>query len=735
MMWALRILILAVLLCSGLSAGVQYTFVRELLWPTLGILLVSLAGARYFGGEQSHQNRRDAFAAIACLGALLVFVTAVRAASIYIDTGITGLRFYHRFWFYAYFFLMLIAIWRGVPPRMVALATLLWFLSFPFLWVYVWNPGGILPLVCAAAYLGVEYADDLQKVLQSLRRRHPVFLIAGGSAWLWFVIAGLVAPNYYQSIPAVGLSIVLVFLFLFTYARAREDAAGTALVWIGVCLLNLGWLAVGAQHLFRSVPTMDLFFAKKDSLGGVNSNDAGGWLVFLLPLLVAVPAILRSLFSKHGPQTEKFAHRIGMGVALGIVPVLGFLLITTAARFAYLSGMAIAVFLFALAFVRLHSEESKPDSARSHRRIVFVGAGVLALMAGVVVWLWFMKDRSTDPDFFLFTTLRQRFALWTLALNAIAEVPLFGTGANHYSVLAAMPIPDLRGAGFYHLAHDYRMQGAGLHAHNLLLQLCLDAGIPFAALILFLTAYAIESARRSLFVPGLPGTLALAAGTALVSFLLQGLMNYHFIQPFYAAMVLVALAVLLALPSSKQDADPMPSPAPRNTWPAVAALILCVGVTYHGFAVFAREQALEALEPYRHKNAWLVWVLKPRNPESSGDPAAVAAAVDSALPWLRWARTLYPADAELENLAGESHLLRARHLAVASPAAEQDLHAAAELFRNCSSWKVTAAHCHARLAQIGAEIGLSADAVTNHKKNAERLDPFRLREKGFVRPF
>jgi putative inorganic carbon (HCO3(-)) transporter len=261
-------------------------------------------------------------------------------------------------------------------------------------------------------------------------------------------------------------------------------------------------------------------------LEDVNINVLAGSVVLILPLFVSMG--LRPGWKRPW---------LKLLLALGALLMLAVILITRS-RGAYLAAAAGIAVVILLRWPRL-----------AYAVPLFVLAGVIGLAAigparvvGVGGWVLGTADGSLGG-------LSGRAEVWSRAIYALHDFSLTGIGLGTFSRVIPLMYPYLT------LASESTVE----HAHNLLLQVGLDLGIPglIAYLAVLIDAFALLAAalrRRDLTgsgfgEDGLRWGLAAGAVGGLVAMLVHGLVDAALwrSRPAFLVWVLIALSVLVGL--------------------------------------------------------------------------------------------------------------------------------------------------------------------------------------------
>ncbi len=221
-----------------------------------------------------------------------------------------------------------------------------------------------------------------------------------------------------------------------------------------------------------------------------------------------------------GFASAKVRALVGRGWAWSGFAIAGGGLLVSGARLAWLGMVAGIAALVGVA---------------SRRRLLWGAGTALALLAGFLLLL-----RATDPVRFAKMTAGDdgRWMVWRTSAHILAEHPVTGTGgAKAFSTRYAELNPQLHGGA----TGEFPM-GAP-HAHNTLLALAAQYGLPAALLYLGMLGAVLLAAwrRRAADRPG----WCLAAAT-VAAVLMAGMLEYVAAQSVVAQLQAVLLAVALA---------------------------------------------------------------------------------------------------------------------------------------------------------------------------------------------
>ena len=246
-------------------------------------------------------------------------------------------------------------------------------------------------------------------------------------------------PQVYRLMTGIGLFYAIVNWTVSSKARLRLMVLGIGLVGIGLAILGLfsvQWstskLPIIPARIYEYLPTLvfDL----------IHKNVMAGSLVFILPPLLGV-----LLFDWRGLRRLE---RIVYGAATLIIFVV---LVLTQSRGAILAFGSVLLVLSVLRWRR-----------------GWVGLVVLILIASLTVyWVGYSSILETIAYNDSVQGIDGRVEIWSRAIYMIQDFSFTGIGMGSYGDVADMLYP-------FFLAEP----GSIPHAHNLLLQVAVDLGVP-----------------------------------------------------------------------------------------------------------------------------------------------------------------------------------------------------------------------------------------------------------------
>ena len=311
--------------------------------------------------------------------------------------------------------------------------------------------------------------------------------------WLLLLLLPLMALNYntapltrshYIVVACRPLLGIWLVVYMVEYARIQRRLDGLLLLTIGMGAL-LAFLGitttifetsktVALNGIIAALPRFDYRQVVPDMLLGFNPNEVGGAMAWLCPLLLGLLAYPNNAHETPGQRLRLWFIRLA-GFATGAA--LLFALFLGQSRFA-LAGVLLALMLLAVLL-----------SANWRWRIpATAGVGALIVLQVMIFFNVGPADlvrllQPTDPASTSGAgtalaagsrdeqTLQSRLDTWAVTLQMVADYPTTGVGMAMFRTAARQPrydtIPYYQGRGY-----------GPPHAHNELLQLGADFGIP-----------------------------------------------------------------------------------------------------------------------------------------------------------------------------------------------------------------------------------------------------------------
>jgi putative inorganic carbon (hco3(-)) transporter len=327
-------------------------------------------------------------------------------------------------------------------------------------------------------------------------------------------VSTLATYDVHQSFPKIaGVYYGLMVTFaLAQHLRGRKEVRVVAvgLFIAGVCIAVVGllgtrWGANGKlplldavlQRIYGTLPAALRGLPRAEE--GFNANQIGGTLAMLVPLQAAL--WLDTFRHRRGARALLLQAAAGLGLTL-----------TAAVLVLSVSRTAVAATSGALWLLCLVAPA--PSSRRSRRlplpRVLLICI-VLAMTVVAIAFILAIEEGGTGDDF---RSLSGRSEIWQRSWTVLRDHAWTGIGFDTLPpvVHARYPTFQIRpGADF-------------THAHNLLLQVALDLGVPglisFIAVLLVAGACLVAAARRARGTP--EAALALGLLLGLVGYTLYG---------------------------------------------------------------------------------------------------------------------------------------------------------------------------------------------------------------------
>jgi len=302
---------------------------------------------------------------------------------------------------------------------------------------------------------------------------------------VWLPVSFSVTVDAALSLPKVyGVILCVAFFYAIVNAiRTRRDLAWATLWLVIVCaaialagLIGTDWAQgkiVSASFIYDHLPRF-VQNIPRSIAGGFARNGVGGTLAFTIPLLAAL-AVGRTTDDGRPPTVDRDWRSAVSGQRSAVVLVaLTLSLITLALTQSRGGILGTAAGLLVVAVWR-------------ERKFAWViGAGALALTA-----LLALGSGNALLDFVLRmdargATLASRLEVWQRGLMMVRDFPYTGIGIGTYNPIAHLLYP------FFIAAPDEVVP----HAHNQLLQVAVDLGIPgLIAYIGLLVAFGVCAMR------------------------------------------------------------------------------------------------------------------------------------------------------------------------------------------------------------------------------------------------
>ena len=398
-----------------------------------------------------------------------------------------------------------VAIARWAEPAAVALAA-------PFLWFPTQYP----PLTIAALAL-----IALAWLATSLLRRRfwpaaPWNLALG--VFVFMAAVGTACSAVWDlTLPKVT-GLVLGLAFYRAMAEFVRDRRSLLLALAALVVLALGFSAMGLLFgelradkipfiaaLRVRIPQLDAVLPGTQG-GRVSTNQLGGTLLFVLPLLVGPLLVWR-----RPAALPRHEWRLWLALCTPSALILSGALLLTQSRGAYVGMAAGAACLVGLRW-------------RWGRWALLVGAVIL----GVGVWRFWpeiaaqLARNPATTGLASPGTLLWRVEVWERSIGYLGDVPFTGYGLGTFRAVDTL----FYGPGMIATGGDSVFDVGVPHAHNVFLQMGFDTGIPgliaYLAILLLAARECWSLARRG---SGLHATLGMGALAALAASHVYGLVD------------------------------------------------------------------------------------------------------------------------------------------------------------------------------------------------------------------
>lgn len=309
----------------------------------------------------------------------------------------------------------------------------------------------------------------------------------------------------------------------FRPAVAVYLAGGVALAGLGIFGLQLDNKLPLVSGLVDRIPP--LFSGIVNTENGLNPNEVGGALLWFVPVYFALAA---SLITRRGAR-----QRVLLAALLLVGGLLGSLALLVGQSRSAILGLAVALLLLLWLSGRWGRIATMLIAAAG--LITFVAMGAPQLLDAA-------SDAPATAAYLGSLDASSRVEIWERALYAIQDFPFTGVGLNNFRRIVPLLYPTLLIPPGMDIAH----------AHNHMLQVAVDVGLP--GLVAWLALWGATGAmlvviwRRSAPGPeraaaagfaagllawavyGLTDTIALGAKPGIVFWMLLGLIALLFLS-------------------------------------------------------------------------------------------------------------------------------------------------------------------------------------------------------------
>jgi O-antigen ligase len=357
-------------------------------------------------------------------------------------------------------------------------------------------------------------------------------------AWLFFIIAsGLFSGHHWESMLALErLFSGLIFLYLMVWNfsdRRREKIMVWALFAfpVAICLPGLVFFLSKRNLFFPFVNEFAQFCGTF-----VNHNNFAG--LIMLGFFLGVGLLMA--IQKRGAE---FRSELWARWALLSIPLVVLLvsLQLSMSRSGWVALFAAGAGL--LVWLGFSSDRKKFRTYFAVTLLVLVLGVVISLVLGkslIKARMLTLNDFFKDPASGL--TLTGRKLIWKSTLGMIKDHPVLGVGPGNYW----LEYPHYRTPGDFFGEH---------HAHNDLLQLAAESGIPSAALmvLLFIAGFRIWRQNYRREMTRFQHRVSIGIVFGMLAFLVQDQGDFHFYIPGLAYYFLALASFLLKPRKNRHD--------------------------------------------------------------------------------------------------------------------------------------------------------------------------------------
>ena len=300
----------------------------------------------------------------------------------------------------------------------------------------------------------------------------------------WLPLSLSVSIYAWQSLPKVN-GVILGILFFYAIVNAiqsRRDLAWAVFWLVIVCaaisfagLVGTDWAQnkiISAAFIYDRLPRF-IQGVPRSIAGGFARNGVGGTLTFVVPLLACL-SLARSWTRELAVEQGRRGAGVRFPLRIIVIAALLLSLVTLGLTQSRGGLLGAVVGLFGVAIWR----------ERRFAWLIVLGA------AGLIVLLM-LGYGNTLVDFVLQMdaqsgTLASRMEVWQRGLMMVQDYPYTGIGIGTYNSIAHLLYP------FFIASPDEVVA----HAHNNLLEVAVDVGIPgLVAYIALLTGFVIAAIR------------------------------------------------------------------------------------------------------------------------------------------------------------------------------------------------------------------------------------------------
>jgi putative inorganic carbon (HCO3(-)) transporter len=324
----------------------------------------------------------------------------------------------------------------------------------------------------------------------------PVVLVVQGIAWgevlpvtplnlailVLVIMVGvsiLVTPDLTVSLGKIAglLYGIAVYFCVARHTRTRQGWRGSLVLYvsvgIGVALVGLAgtnWFTTkitGLNSLTSRLPVRLTGLPGAET--GIHPNELAGTLLWVIPviLLAGLALVTEPRWFIHTSVKEKQRFRQFSGWAIFLT--IAFLMTMVVLVLSQSRGAYLAILISGLILVIM--------ILRRPARYWVIGLLAVDIIAGMILvqqfgWEWILNqvigNLSPGTSALSLDSLNGRIEIWSRAIWAIQDVPLTGLGMNVFRNAVYLLYPMFQVSAGFNLGH----------AHNELLQVALDLGLP-----------------------------------------------------------------------------------------------------------------------------------------------------------------------------------------------------------------------------------------------------------------
>ncbi|MCB1171553.1 MAG: O-antigen ligase family protein, partial [Leptospiraceae bacterium] len=448
-----------------------------------------LPGSFLIIGIMLYRNRRQkAWPFLLLL--LFGYLFSAEALNLTIDTQVPRIKLMFRGAFYIQAIALVYHQWKGKPPLIAGLYSLVLYACFLYAPAYKFFPISSYFLFCGALLVTAFSLPRQEQAPATLVAILLLFL--AGVAMSWYLATDLVHAGEGFLRIAAG-----VLVLACAYRADERNVLGLFKFSAFLTLFFFAWCL--PSHSAGS-SLLEVIVQKYSYIGNINTNDmATGMLLLLGPLAFSL---------------RKEARGPGRILTFILFAGISLLLLHTKAR----SSIASLTIALALAGAILLLKRGKVKA------LIPISVAIVVVPIGLAILLshfslgWLSTVES----------LEARVVLWDAAIRAIGRAPLFGYGPDVFAQIAAYVDPrfgHLVPAGFQEMSLQLR-HSSYYHSHNTYLQWMMELGIVGAIPIATLFAACFVWIRGLYYRNPGPGALLDFAGAGLLAFCLTSFLNY-----------------------------------------------------------------------------------------------------------------------------------------------------------------------------------------------------------------